>query len=291
MKPLTAPRRARGTPLRHRRQVKTHRRWTWRSLLHAPIPQLVVLVLVLGGLYALATSRVFAIATVQVNGAPAQQSALFRRYCACMGHNIFLTRPSDVRWHLGQIPYVDVSDVYARLPDRIVIDAVYRQPALLWRTSATTYTVDAAGEVLYDLHNPPRGMAVAATIPTTATLPLVYSAHDTTFVSGQHVAAGTVGVAMVLATRAMMPRDLAPTIDLYRWSQYSGLTVHTRLGWWFSLGINLHGELQQRLNAVASIYHKGLPQHRCTYVDTQIMPYAYCRNDPQWRGPLGPPSR
>jgi hypothetical protein len=289
MKPLAAPRRARGTPLRRRRQMKTRRRWTWRSLFHTPIPQLVVLVLVLGGFYALATSRVFAIRTVQVNGAPAAQSELFRRYCDCVGQNIFLTRPEDVRWRLGRIPYVDVTDVYARLPDRIVIDAAYRQPALLWRTTAATYTVDALGEVLYDVRHLPQGFA--ASVPTTATLPLVYSPHDTTFVSGQHVAAGTPGLAMVLSARTMMPRDLAPSIDLYRWSPYSGLTVHSRLGWWFSLGINLHDELRQRLNAVEGTYHTGLMQHRCNYVDAQVMPDAYCRYDPQWNGPLGPASR
>jgi hypothetical protein len=32
-------------------------------------------------------------------------------------------------------------------------------------------------------------------------------------------------------------------------------------------------------------------QHRCNYVDAQVMPDAYCRYDPQWNSPLGPASR
>src|ERR671931_269576 len=127
---LGAARRSRGRPRRRRRQMKTRRRVTWRSLFAAPIPQLVALAVVLGGFYALATSRVFAIAQVQVVGAADLPVGLFRRYCDCLGASIFLAQPAAIRGHLGRIPWVDVRGVSARLPDRLVIDATYRQPVL-----------------------------------------------------------------------------------------------------------------------------------------------------------------
>ena len=281
---LGAARRTRGQPRRRRRQMKTRRRWTWRSLFAAPIPQLVALAVVLGGFYALATSRVFAITQVRAVGAADLPVGIFRRYCGCLGANIFLTQPSAIRGRLGRIPWVEVRSVSVRLPDRLVIDATYRRPVLLWRTTVATYTVDASGVVLYDLHAPP---VPRSTVPTTATLPLVYSPNDTTFVSGHHLL--PVAVQMVRATRAHLAPDIAPSVSVYRWSPYSGLTVHSRLGWWFLLGINLHGALQQRLDALDVAYKKH-DLAGCTYVDLRPLPNIYCTNDPAWRSPLGPES-
>jgi hypothetical protein len=118
-------------------------------------------------------------------------------------------------------------------------------------------------------------------------LPLVYSPHDTTLLSGQHVPA--VAVQMVRATRAGLAPDIAWSVSLYRWSPYSGLTVHSRLGWWFLLGINLNGGLQQRLE-VLDVAYKKHDLAGCTYVDLRPMPNIYCNADPQWRLPLGPGS-
>src|SRR5437763_11953275 len=139
---LEAPRRTRGKPRRRRRRIKTRRRWTWRVLVEAPIPQLVALAVVLGGFYALATSHVFAIAQVQVGGAHLP-AGLFRRSCRCVGANIFLAQPAAIRAAVSRIPWVDVRQVSAYLPDRLVIDATYRRPARLWHTTVATYTVDA----------------------------------------------------------------------------------------------------------------------------------------------------
>src|SRR5207245_3816820 len=99
---LGAARRTRGQPRRRRRQMKTRRRATWRSLFKAPIPQLVALALVLGGFYALATSRVFAIAQVQAVGGAELPVGLFRRYCGCLGASIFLTQPTAIRAAVGR---------------------------------------------------------------------------------------------------------------------------------------------------------------------------------------------
>src|SRR5439155_15000524 len=119
---LGAARRTRGKP-RRRRQLRTRRRWTPLSLFRAPIPQPVALVVVLGGLYALATSRVFAISRLQVVGNADLPLGLFRRDCGCVGASIFLAQPAAIRRRLRRIPWVDVRGVYARLPDRLVIDA------------------------------------------------------------------------------------------------------------------------------------------------------------------------
>lgn len=288
MKSLAIQRRGRGEPLRRRRKMKTRRRWTWRSLLHAPIPQIAVLALVLVGLYVLATSRLFSINTVQVLGDTNLPSDRIRLDCRCVGNNIFLTRPEDVRAHLlARMPWLDVRQVYARLPNRVVVDATYRQPALLWRTSVATYTVDQSSHILYNVQAPP---VPASMVPTSATVPLVYSPTDTTFRSGQSVA--TIAVAMVMQTRADLPRDIAPSVNLYRWSPYSGLTAHSKIGWWFSVGINLGGDLQHRIDALENAKKMGyMDQHHCNYVDLRPATLPYCNYQFQWHGPLGPGSR
>jgi hypothetical protein len=244
----------------------------------------VALAVVLGGFYALATSRVFAITQVQAVGDAGLPVGLFRRDCGCLGASIFLTQPAAIRGRLRRIPWVDVRWVSARLPDRLVIAATYRRPALLWRTTVATYTVDAFGTVLYDVQAPP---IPRSTVPTTATLPLVFSPHDTTFVSGNHVP--PVAVRMVLATRAELAPDIARSVSVYRWSPYSGLTVHSGRGWWFLLGSNLNGALRLRLEALA-VADKTQDLAGCNYVDLRPLPNIYCTNDPAWSGPLGPES-
>jgi hypothetical protein len=265
--------------------MKTRRRATWRSLFAAPLPQLVALAVVLGGFYALATSRVFAITQVQAIGDAGLPVGLFRRDCGCLGASIFLTQPAVIRGRLHRIPWVEVRWISARLPDRLVIAATYRRPVLLWRTTVATYTVDALGTVLYDVQAPP---VPRSTVPTTATLPLVYSPHDTTtFVSGHRVP--PVAVRMVRATRAELAPDIARSVSVYRWSPYSGLTVHSRRGWWFLLGSNLGSGLRLRLEALA-LADKTQDLAGCNYVDLRPLPNIYCTNDPAWSGPLGPGS-
>lgn len=287
MTPVSEPRRAAGRSPRQRRRVKTRRRWTWRSLFHAPIPQLTLLAVALVGLYALATSRVFTISTVQVVGDEALPRDLLRQQCGCLGANIFLARPDTMRQQLSRLAWVDIRQVYARLPDRVVIDATYRRPVALWRTTVATYTVDAAGMVLYDVAHSP---VPAAMIPTTATLPIVYNSYDTTFPSGRHVSELAVG--MVLATRRGLTPDIAPSVDRYRWSPYSGLTAHSRRGWWFALGFNQGSDLQAGLTSLDAAYKANvMGVNHCNYVDLQPMPNIYCNRQWQWHGPWGPGTR
>jgi len=131
-----------------------YRRWTWRSLLRAPIPQIVVGAMLLCTLYAVATSRLFSVTTVQAVDQPNLQN-LLQQKCGCIGANIFLTRTDDIRARLARIPWIDVHNVYAHLPNRIVIEAAYRPVAALWRTDAAVYAVDDTGQVLYDVGAPP----------------------------------------------------------------------------------------------------------------------------------------
>lgn len=284
MKPLTTAGRARGKPLHRRRQMKTRRKWTWRSLLHAPIPQLVLLVMVLGGLYALATSRVFAISEVQIVGDNGLPATLLRQRCACVGSNIFLTRPGDVRRRLSSIIWLDVHQVFTRLPDRLVVDASYRQPAVLWRTAAATYTVDGAGAVLYGVANPP---VPASIVPTTATAPIIYDPADARLTSGQRLPAKA--IQMVRQIRSHLAPDLAPSVDRFRWDPSVGLTAHSSKGWWFVLGVVLDDDLTVRLNTVATMYRQGaMAKDHCNYVDVRPLGYPYCRYSLQWHGNWGP---
>ena len=278
----------RGQPVRGRRQMRTRRRWTWRTLLRAPIPQLVALAVVLGGLYALASSSVFNIKTVEAVGAPELQG-LVQENCACLDRNIFFERPDTIRARIGaSLPWVDVRKVYARLPNRIVVDIAYRQPAVLWRTAVTTYTVADDGTVLYEVKKPPLPQIVA---PTTATVPLVYSPRDTTFPQPPLTAkVDPIAVRMVLATKRGLAPALAPTVDRFHWSATSGLAAHSTLGWWAFLGIFLGDDLRQRLVDLEAANAQGFRRlaPTCNYLDLQVLPYGHCSHEKQWEKPLGP---
>jgi len=281
----------RGQPGHRRRQMRTRRRWTWRTLLRAPIPQLVALAVALGGLYALANSPVFDVKTVEAVGAP-ELLPLAQANCACLDRNIFFERPDRIRGLIAaNLPWVDVRRVYARLPNRIVVDIAYRQPAVLWRTSVATYTVDAGGAVLYDVKKPP---APGVVVPTTATVPLVYSPKDTTFplpppLPARPATVDPTAVQMALATKRGLAPDLARTVDRFHWSPYSGLAAHSTLGWWGFLGIFLNGELQQRLTALEQPdMLSKVKESNCNYVDLQVLPDAHCSHEKQWEKPLGP---
>ena len=285
---LAVLRRSRGQPIHGRRQMKTRRRWTWRAFLHGPIPQLLALLLVLGGVYGLATSRMFSITVVQAVGDNGLPDRVLRQNCQCLGANIFLTRPLEIRTRLGQrLPWLDVRSVYARLPDRLIIDVSYRQPVALWRTAVATYTVDDAGLVLYDLRTAP---VPASAVPTTATVPLIYSQHDAVLASGSRVP--TVALRMVSQLHAVLSSPLSATVDKFRWSPYTGLTAHSRKGWWFSLGIVLDDALSSRLHALENALRtRVMADNHCNYVDLRPWPNIYCDYELQWHWPLGPGTR
>ncbi len=284
MKPLTATRRGSGRPLRRRRQMRTRRRWTWRSLFRAPIPHVTALVLVLGGLYLLATSSVFAISRVEVYGDNALPVALVSRTCRCVGSNIFLTRTDDVRRRLSAIAWLDVRNVYARLPDRLAVEATFRPAIALWRTPAATYAVDSGGLVLYDVSNAP---VPEVEVPTTRTVPLIYDATTSALASGEHVPVQA--LQELLQARRDMPADLVRYIDRYRWIPAFGLYGHSTLGWWFALGFSQGRDLQEKLNILDNEFHvRVMKFNRCNFVDLRPGDNLYCRYILSWHFPFGP---
>jgi len=300
-KPLVAPRRGRGLPDRRHRQMRprngAYRRWTWRSLLRAPIPQIVVGAMLLCTLYAVATSSLFSVTTVQAVDQPNLQS-LLQQKCGCIGANIFLARTDDIRARLARIPWIDVHNVYAHLPNRIMIEASYRPVAALWRTDATVYAVDDNGQVLYDLQAPPPEVTE---VPTTATVPLIYGYHNGALPigaadSGQR--GRRTAISMVREARANLDPAIAPMVDRYRWSESSGLSGHSKqLGYWFLLGFNTdNDDLVHRLAALVVANREGIMHNgHCNFVDLRIVVYhppeasrAYCGYDRGWYGPWGP---
>jgi len=281
-------RRGRGQPSARGRQMRTYRRWTWRSLLHAPFPQLLLLVMVLCGLYIFGTSRLFAVTRVDAVGRPSL-TGLLRAECKCIGSNIFLTQPSDIRARLNSIPWIDVGEVSARLPNRIVVAVDLRAPAALWRTAVATYTLDSAGTVLFDVDMPPQEVT---TLPTSATVPLIFAPADGVLRSGDRSPDRTVAVEMARETRAdlaAMDKVIAPTVDLFQWTPsrnaHEDLVAHSRIGWWFSLGRNEGDDLLKRLTALSvANTSKIMHDQHCNYVDLRnVDARFYCRYDLHWR--------
>lgn len=289
-KPFVAPgsRRGRGQPAPRGRQMRTYRRWTWRSLLRTPFPQLLALVVVLCALYIFGTSRLFAVTRVEAVGQPSL-TGLLREECKCIGSNIFLTQPSDIRARLNTIAWINVGQVSARLPDRIEVAVGLRPPAALWRTSVATYTLDSAGTVLFDVEMPP---AQVTTIPTSATVPLIYAPADDVLYSGNRSSTRALAVEMARETRsdlASIDKVIASAVDLFQWTPsrnaHEDLVAHSRLGWWFSLGRNEGNDLLKRLIALSAANTSNImhDQH-CNYVDLRnIDSRFYCRYDLQWR--------
>ncbi len=286
-KPLAVPKRTRGRPLQQRRRrPRVRRRWTWRSLLQPPLPQFAALVIVLGSLYAFATSPVFAVATIKVVGQDNLPDLALQRACECTGSNIFLLPLDAIKRRLARVAWIEVRDVYARLPDRIVIDARYRTPVALWRTTTSTYAVDGNGMVLYDAQNPPVALNL---VPTTSTVPIIFGVHDASLVPGQRVPAEA--LRMAFAVRGGLHGKLAGSIDRFRWSPVSGLVAHSGLGWWTLFGLHLGEDLRVRLQVLEGMYQAHTMQnHRCNFVDLEPLPYPYCNYQAQWRGPWGPGS-
>jgi cell division septal protein FtsQ len=76
------------------------------------------------------------------------------------GHNIFLIDPRRVAEDVQTLPDIATARVSLRLPNRLVIDIVEREPYLAWRTSEGTYYLDRRGIVL----SPRKGITLSLTI-------------------------------------------------------------------------------------------------------------------------------
>ncbi len=248
--------------------LKTRRSWNWKRLGRWPWLRMIVVVAAMVSVYILLTSGAFAIREVQAVGDPNLPISQMEQRCMCLGGNIFTLQPDIVRRRLAGIPMLVVDDVYGRLPNRLIVEAHYKQPDTIWRAQNGYFLVDARGEVIAPATGPSR-------------LPVVTLKKGQRLALGQHV--DTAGVVTVHDLIRYLPHSLRNKISAFYYSPTSGITIYTKRQWYATFG-SLSGSL---LQARIIIFQWMLTQRGKAHVP--LFNYAdlqysnpYVRKDAAW---------
>ena len=124
-------------------------RWRglWRNGRLAALLSSLVLV---GTLAYLLNAAAFTVQRIEVSGARSSDQQQVLATAGVRGHNIFTVEPQEVAGRLAALPTVREAEVWAELPDRLVVRLVERQPLLIWQVNGARYTIDADGYVITD---------------------------------------------------------------------------------------------------------------------------------------------
>jgi hypothetical protein len=211
------------------RPFRTRRRFGWGWIRRLPLLWIAALAICVALTYYFAGSGVFRVRTVQAGNVSAKDLAAIRQRCGCIGDNIFVVRPDDIKRRLQTIPTLDVVRVYTRLPNKVFVDARPKQRVAIWRTPEAAYAVDAAGEVLQVWKKP---------IPHRwGALPIFDEGYGGGFTKGHRLLVGQYlpkddPLSFVLSLRAQMPADLQALIKKYVYRRFIGMIVEGKTGWW-----------------------------------------------------------
>ncbi len=133
---------------RRKRVFRTRRKIGWTWLRQLPLLWLAAVGGCLFLLYFFVGSGYFSVRTVNAgNLTPSDLNTVITR-CRCVGDNIFTLRADVIRKRLDGIPSLIVQRVYTRLPNQIVVQAVYKPRVAIWRTPEAAYAVASDGQVL-----------------------------------------------------------------------------------------------------------------------------------------------
>ena len=128
--------------LRHSVAVQTMPRHRWVSL---------ALLTILGAVaYWLFMSNTFYVFDARIEGAQLLTAAEVYTLADIDGWHVFWIRPDDVEARLLSEPTIKQADVSVRLPNRVTIRIVEREPLAVWQSNAESYFVDTEG-VLFRL--------------------------------------------------------------------------------------------------------------------------------------------
>jgi cell division protein FtsQ len=207
--------------------------------------QLVPIVLLAGCLAALAAvgAGVFKVRTVEVRGAniPAAQIAAAAQVT---GQNIFMVRTDDIIDRLDQLPAIEVTKVETAFPDRVIIYAQPRTPAIAWQTRDGIHLIDATG---VDIG------------PVTRTrLPLV--------VGGDRPPSADMVEAIQYAVSAL-PRAPGGTIAGFSLDPSTGLAVNAQAGWKAVLGRGTAQTLVKRVATLVALLRALVGKQPPVYID------------------------
>lgn len=173
----------------------------------------------------------FTVRTVQIVGSGLPNATMIEA-AGVTGQNIFTVRSDQIIHRLAGLPAVEVTRVETHFPDRVVIYALMRQPAIIWQAPHGASFVDRYGHVL--------GPAPAVAPGHPPALPVIAGA--------QPPDAGTI-TAIGYARRLLPP---APDGALAGFSldNNSGLTIHGQSGWQAVIG---RGDPQTLVSRIATL--------------------------------------
>jgi len=214
-----------GSQMRKRRQVRTRRRFGWTWMRHLPLLWLAALAFCAFLTYYVVGSGTFSVRTVRANGAlTSQETAEIEAQCGCIGANIFAVRVAMIERNLARIPTLQVTRVYTRLPNQVIVDAARKTRVAIWRTPEAAYAVDGTGEVLQVWRKdayPRHGWKG---------VPVFDEGYDDLFVRGHRSTVGRylppgtpLGFALALYTG--LPADLRAQVRKYVYRNPIGITV------------------------------------------------------------------
>jgi len=132
------------------------------------------------------------------------------------GQSIFFVNPQHVSSRIEQLPYVKAATVTCRLPARVRIEIVEREPVYLWQVGAKLYWLDEEGVVME-----PRG-------PSPDTV-VFLDVDAKALVPGSRVAPEILEAARKL-------KEWLPAEKIFQWSQSQGLSFKHRDGYPVYLG-------------------------------------------------------
>ena len=114
----------------------------WRNGRLAALLSALVLVATLAYLL---NGAAFTVRQLDVAGATATGAQQVAAASGVIGHSIFTVDPQVVADRLAALPTVREAQVWAELPDRLVVRIVERQPLLVWEVNGVRSLVDLEG--------------------------------------------------------------------------------------------------------------------------------------------------
>ncbi|MFW6074968.1 MAG: cell division protein FtsQ/DivIB [Chloroflexota bacterium] len=120
---------------------------------------------------AFAISDDFAIETVVIRGNSIAYADSIVETSDAIGESVFRIVPSQVADRVAAHPVVESAEVRTELPDRMIIEVVEREPAIVWQTGDQAVLVDAYGWVLGEGDDPalPRVVELDGEMPEPGT--------------------------------------------------------------------------------------------------------------------------
>ncbi len=154
------------------RRVYTARRGRVRrasaGLTRVRVLALAAMIAVVAGIYAIATTTVFAARTIVVEGATFTPDAVARETIGLAGgENLVALRTRDIADRLAALSTVAAARVEIALPQTVTVSLAERHPILTWHVGDTRFLVDRDGTLFADvslLSGP--GRATADSLPT-----------------------------------------------------------------------------------------------------------------------------